>query len=241
MDAQYAAAYADLYRNHWWWRVRERILLARIQRLVAGATPARILDVGCGAGLFFDRLAQFGHIEGIESDVSAVTRSGRWSAHIVAGELDDTYRPSAPFDLILMLDVLEHVQRPEALLRRAAEILKPEGRILTTVPAFSWLWTAHDELNHHVRRYTAGELRDLIRSAGLVPLDTSYLFQSLVLPKLVVRAKETIGSRSPDIPRIPGTAVNTSLQAWCWAEHRFVGWLPVGTSVMAIAGRKGSV
>ena len=90
MDAEYAAAYLEIYRSHWWWRVREKILLGRIRRLVAGATPVRILDVGCGAGLFFDRLAEFGHIEGIESDAYAVAQSGRWSVRIFPGDLDDS-------------------------------------------------------------------------------------------------------------------------------------------------------
>ena len=68
MDAAYAAAYADLYRRHWWWRVRERILLDRIRDLLGDrVTHANMLDIGCGAGLFFDALEQFGHVEGIGS------------------------------------------------------------------------------------------------------------------------------------------------------------------------------
>ena len=72
MDSVYAAAYPELYRKHWWWRVREEILLETVARLLAGQSRARILDVGCGAGLFFDALDRFGHVEGIESDRSAI-------------------------------------------------------------------------------------------------------------------------------------------------------------------------
>jgi SAM-dependent methyltransferase len=238
MDAPYATAYADLYRSHWWWRARERILLAKIRSVVAGSAPIRILDVGCGAGLFFDGLAQFGSVHGIETDASVATQNDRWSAHITVGPLDDSYRPEAPFELILMLDVLEHIEDPTPILRRAAEIARPGGRILITVPAFSWLWTAHDDLNQHVRRYSAVELHSLLGDASLIPLETSYLFQSLLFAKLLVRAKEQVASKTKELPRVPGTSVNKGLQAWCWAEHRALGWLPFGSSLMVVAARK---
>jgi 2-polyprenyl-3-methyl-5-hydroxy-6-metoxy-1,4-benzoquinol methylase len=237
MNAQYAAAYPELYRNHWWWRAREEILLRKIRRVLSGASPARILDVGCGAALFFDALEQSGHVEGIESDRTAVEGSGKWRSRIVVGELDDSYRPEAPFDLILLLDILEHVHDPDRLLRRAAEILTPSGRILITAPAFQWLWTAHDDLNHHVRRYTAHEMRSAIRRAGLVAVETGYMFQSLVVPKLLVRAREALTSRAPRVPGIPPPLLNSAVQAWFRAEYSLAGWLPFGGSLLAIAAR----
>jgi SAM-dependent methyltransferase len=235
MDAQYAAAYPALYRNHWWWRVREEILLRKIRRALPGSRDARILDVGCGAALFFSALQQFGHVEGIESDPAAVERSGQWRSRIVVGELDDSYHPSAPFDLILMLDVLEHMRCPDRLLHRAAAILTPHGRILVTVPAFKWLWTAHDDLNHHVTRYTAHEIRTAIQRAGLVTVETGYMFQSLVVPKLLVRARETLRSGSARVPGIPPPVLNSAARAWFRAEYSLAGWLPFGSSVLAIA------
>jgi 2-polyprenyl-3-methyl-5-hydroxy-6-metoxy-1,4-benzoquinol methylase len=238
MDAQYAAAYPELYRNHWWWRAREEILLRKIRSILAGVREARILDVGCGAALFFDALQEFGSVEGIESDRAAVAQSGKWQSRIVVGELDDSYQPSAPSDLILMLDVLEHIQNPVYLLRRAAEILAPSGRILVTTPAFNWLWTAHDDLNHHVTRYTAGEMRRTVQGAGLIALENGYIFQSLVVPKLLVRAKEAVTSASAHIPRIPPPALNRAIQTWFRQEYAIAGWLPFGGSLLTIAARK---
>ncbi len=235
MDVGYATAYPEFYARHWWWRVREDILLRRIRRLMRGVPDARILDVGCGAALFFDALQEFGHVEGLESDRAVVDRSGRWRDRIVVGDLDGTFVPAAPFDLILMLDVLEHISRPEDVLRRASQILRPRGCILITVPAFTWLWTAHDEMNHHVTRYSAAALRDLLTRSGLVTLEAEYLFQSLVVPKLLVRAKEALSSRRPRVPAIPSPAVNAIIQAWFRAEHAVAGWLPFGASALAIA------
>jgi SAM-dependent methyltransferase len=235
MDVQYAAAYPELYRNHWWWRAREEILLRKIRRVLSGANSARILDVGCGAALFFDALQQSGHVEGIESDRKAVEESGKWRSRIVVGELDGSYKPDAPFDLILLLDVLEHVHHADQLLQHAGEILKSSGRILITVPAFNWLWTAHDDINHHVRRYTAKEMRRAIQRAGLVTVESGYMFQSLVFAKLLVRVRETLTSRSPRVPGIPPPLLNNAVQAWFRAEHSLAGWLPFGGSLFAIA------
>jgi SAM-dependent methyltransferase len=238
MDAQYAAVYPELYRHHWWWRAREEILLRKIRSILGGVRNARILDVGCGAGLFFDALEQFGRPEGIESDRAAVAQSGKWKDHITVGELDDFYKPPAPFDLILMLDVLEHIPNPDQLLRRAAAVLAPNGRILVTTPAFKWLWTTHDELNHHVTRYTAGEMRTTVHRAGLVTLENGYMFQSLVVPKLIVRVKEALTSAPAHVPRIPPPALNRAIQAWFRQEYAVAGWLPFGGSLLTIAARK---
>jgi 2-polyprenyl-3-methyl-5-hydroxy-6-metoxy-1,4-benzoquinol methylase len=235
MNAQYAAAYPDLYNRHWWWRVREEIVLRKIRRILAGVGRARILDVGCGAALFFDALQQFGHIEGIESDRTAVERSGKWRSRVVVGELGDRDAATIPFDLILMLDVLEHVHDPDELLRRAARILTSSGRILVTVPAFDWLWTAHDDINHHVTRYTANQLRAAFQRAGLVTVEAGYMFQSLVVPKLLVRAKEALTSRPARVPRIPPRVLNQAVQAWFRAEYALAGWLPFGGSLLAVA------
>jgi 2-polyprenyl-3-methyl-5-hydroxy-6-metoxy-1,4-benzoquinol methylase len=237
MDARYAQAYPELYRRHWWWRVREEILLDTIARLRRGRGSARLLDVGCGAGLFFDALERFGHVEGIESDAESVAGAGRWRSRIHVGSLDGMYHPAAPFDLILMLDVLEHVPEPDALLQSAARVLAPQGRVLITVPAFTWLWTTHDELNHHLRRYARGDLRALIARAGLRMESSAFLFQSLVVPKLLVRVREGLSASKPRVPAIPSPALNGAIQSWFRAEHALVGWLPFGASLLAVAGK----
>ena len=238
MDARYVAAYPHLYRSHWWWRAREHILLRTIRRLLEGVSHPRILDVGCGAALFFDALQQFGRVEGIEADPVAVAQSGRWRDQIVVGELDDSYAPAAPFDLVLVLDVIEHMANPEPLLRRAGEILAPGGCILITVPAYDWLWTRHDDLNEHVRRYTAAEMRHLLLRAGLVQLENGYMFQALVFAKLLVRFREWATAAPAGVPRVPSAFLNRAAQTWFKAEHSLLGWLPFGASLVAVAVRR---
>jgi 2-polyprenyl-3-methyl-5-hydroxy-6-metoxy-1,4-benzoquinol methylase len=238
MDAALASAYAELYRTHWWFRVREAILLRKIEALLRdGPRPARILDIGCGAGVFFDALSRFGHVEGIESDVAIVGQSGRWRDRITLGELDDSFKPATPFDLILLLDVLEHVSGPDQLLRRAHRLLARNGRIIMTVPAFQALWTTHDDINHHLRRYSTGLMRRTILDAGLIVDEMTYFFQSLVLPKLIVRLLEAMKGAAPRVPRTPSRFLNSSLEAWFSSEFAIAGRLPFGTSLMAVARR----
>ena len=235
MDASYTEAYADLYRRHWWWRVREGILLETIRELLGSrAHDARILDVGCGAGLFFDALEQFGRVEGVESDPIPVAQSGKWRSRIHMGELE-TFKSDKAFDVILALDVVEHIRTPAVMLRNAARLLAPHGHMVITTPAFNWLWTSHDRLNHHVKRYTALEMQTLIREAGLDPIDTRYLFQSLVVPKLLVRTMEALRPVPPSVPKIPPASLNHALETWFRAEHAIAGWLPFGSSVMSVA------
>jgi SAM-dependent methyltransferase len=236
MEADYATAYSRLYREHWWWRVRERVLLETIREILPpDVANARILDVGCGAAVFFEALEAFGHVEGIESDRLLAEQSGRWRTRIHIGELDETFTPGHSFDLILFLDVLEHVKDPGELLARAARMLAADGHIVATVPAFQALWTSHDEMNHHQKRYTASEIRSLFSAAGLVHIRTRYLFHSLVLPKLLVRARESLVRPDSSLPKIPGRPLNFALQMWYRGEHTIAGWLPFGSSVLAVA------
>jgi 2-polyprenyl-3-methyl-5-hydroxy-6-metoxy-1,4-benzoquinol methylase len=236
MQADYIAAYGELYRRHWWWRVREEILLKEVRQILGSKSDARILDIGCGAGLFFDALQQFGHVEGIESDRVAVEQSGRWKKRIHLGNIE-TFRSSGVFDLVLMLDVLEHVTQPAAMLRAAARLLAPEGQLLVTVPAFDALWTLHDELNGHIKRYAASEMKRLMKEADLEVTGTRYLFQSLTVPKLLTRAKEAFVPSAARVPGVPPRAVNEALQTWFRCENAIAGRLPFGSSVMAVARR----
>ncbi len=235
MQPAYAAAYPLLYRRHWWWRVRERILVRTIRRVMSGTGDAKILDIGCGAGLFFDALQEFGHVEGMESDLSAIEASGHWRHRIHPGELGDG---GDKYDLILLLDVLEHVSDPQALVRTVAGRLTDRGRIVVTVPAYDFLWTSHDVLNQHLRRYTAGTLRATIHQAGLATRESRYLFQSLVIPKLFVRLKEAVLRAEGRVPHIPSRPLNAAIYMWFRVEDVIAGWLPFGSSVLAVAERR---
>jgi hypothetical protein len=123
------------------------------------------------------------------------------------------------------------------MLRAAARLLAPEGQLLVTVPAFDALWTLHDELNGHIKRYAASEMKRLMKEADLEVTGTRYLFQSLTVPKLLTRAKEAFVPSAARVPGVPPRAVNEALQTWFRCENAIAGRLPFGSSVMAVARR----
>src|SRR5690349_6712282 len=152
----------------------------------------RILDVGCGDGLFFDRLLEFADVEGIESEAALISPGNQHRRRIHVCQLDANFNPAAPYDVVLMLDVLEHIQEPTPVLRRALELLAPGGRVIVTVPAFQRLWTTHDDLNHHYVRYTKRSFRKLADAAAMQVERERYLFQWTFLPKLGAHAAEAV-------------------------------------------------
>lgn len=239
MDANYARQYRELFERHWWWRAREELILATLESLRPKKDWGPILDVGCGDGLFFEKLQGFGSVEGIEMDSTGVTSGGRWAEQIQLRPFDNTFEPQQRYGLILMLDVLEHLADPLTSLRRAVELLRPHGRILITVPAFSLLWTSHDDLNHHYRRYTRRSLAALARQSGARILRERYFFQWMSPVKLAVHFKERFIPAAPVIPRVPAPWLNRCLYRLSVTEQRILGKLPIpfGSSLLVIAGR----
>jgi 2-polyprenyl-3-methyl-5-hydroxy-6-metoxy-1,4-benzoquinol methylase len=239
MDANYARHYQTLYEQHWWWRSREELIVATLEGLRPERNWGSILDVGCGNGLFFERLQKFGSVEGVEMDPTGVTPDGRWAKQIHVRPFDDTFQPSRHYGLILMLDVLEHLEDPLGSLRRAVELLQPQGRILITVPAFPMLWTSHDVLNHHYRRYTRQSLADLAARAGARIFRERYFFQWTSVVKLAMHMKEKLFPVVPEVPRAPVPWLNRFLYDLSIAEERLFRKtrIPFGSSLLAIAGR----
>jgi SAM-dependent methyltransferase len=211
LNPEYAAAYRDLYEQHWWWRAREEMLVREIERLRPARGWDNVLDVGCGDGLFFGQLAKFGEVWGVESDESLIPPDSPHRARIHLGPFDASFNPGRPFGLILMLDVLEHLPDPVAALAQARRLLEPEGRLLITVPAFSVLWTYHDDLNHHFVRYRKRGLGAVAERAGLRVLSSRYCFHWLFPVKLLVRGLEQFSRRDPAPAAVPPAALNRLL------------------------------
>lgn len=236
MDPAYAARYRDLYERHWWWRAREAAVLGLLARLAPAGGFGRILDVGCGDGLFFSGLARFGEPEGLELDEALVTAAGRARGTIHLGPFDALFEPGHRYGLITLLDVIEHIDDDVAALRHAARLAAPDGLLVITVPAIPALWTGHDEHNHHRRRYTRASLLRAAREAGLEIRSCRYLFPWLVPLKLLVRLKEKLSPSAPALPEVPAPAINRLLYAMCRLEERTWGrfpW-PIGTSLAAV-------
>lgn len=201
--------------------------------------PGRILDIGCGDGLFFDRLAEFGEVEGVEADSSLVDPQGPHRSRIHVRNFDADFRPDRGYGLIVMLDVLEHMPDPLGAMRHALELLDDDGTLLITVPAFRLLWTAHDDWNHHYTRYTKGSFATLALQVGLNVRESRYFFHWTFPVKLAVRMKEAILGKPERPEDVPASLVNRGLYALSRLEQRMLSRVPMpfGSSLLIVAGK----
>lgn len=239
MDPDYRRHYRELYERHWWWRAREEILVEELRRRLPKGPSLSILDVGCGDALFFDRLREFGDVEGIESAPELVDPTGPHRNHITVAPFDSSFQPGKNYDLILMLDVLEHLDSPGQALRCALALLEPGGMLVVTVPAFRILWTHHDRLNQHRTRFTKRSFHRLACSSGMEIVASRYFFIWLFAAKLAQRAAEAILPANPQVPRIPSRPVNDFMYHISRTEEKLTRLLPVpiGSSLLVVGKR----
>ena len=229
---------AEIDQLHWWYRARRDILSELIRRKIVLPADARILEVGCGTGHNLDMLKAFGRVDAIEVDPAArAIATGRLGREVLDAPLPAlTGVPDATYDLIAILDVIEHIDEDKAGLESLASKLRPGGRILITVPAFPWMWSAHDVVNHHKRRYTRKTLRALVADAGL-RLDMMSWFNSLLFPLAAAsRLAGRLTGKTDSDDTLPPRPLN-ALFEWTFGLERYaLGRLPFppGVSLVAI-------
>jgi len=223
---------------HWWYVARRRILADLIRREADLPEGARILEVGCGTGHNFEMLGRFGRLEALEVDVEArALASRRLGREIGDAPLPElTGVPDGTYHLIALLDVLEHVDgRPESL-RSIAAKLAPGGKILVTVPAYQWMWSAHDRAHHHKLRYSKKGLRRDAEAAGL-KVDRIGFFNSLLFPiAAAVRILGKLTGKSSSDDKLPPRPLNAIFERIFGLERHLVGRVPMpaGVSIFAL-------
>ena len=230
---------AELDERHWWYRARREILGDLIRRRIPLPEDARILEVGCGTGHNLPMLQRFGRVDAIEVDGAARAIASRRLGHaVINAPLPALHGvPDATYDLIAILDVIEHIDEDVAGLAALKRKLRPGGRILMTVPAFPWMWSAHDVANHHKRRYTRRTLRKLVDEAGL-RLEMMSWFNSLLFPlAAAARLAARAAGRGDGGDRMPPAPVNSLFEILFGLERYAIGRLPFppGVSLAAIA------
>ena len=229
---------AEQDQVHWWYVARRRILADLIAREADLPKDARILEVGCGTGHNFEMLRGFGRLDAIEVDDEArALSSARLGQPISDARLPElTGIPDGTYHLIALLDVLEHVDhRPESLASIATK-LAPGGKILITVPAYQWMWSAHDLAHHHKLRYSKKGLRRDAEAAGLKVLQLGY-FNSLLFPiAAAVRLAGKIVGRESSDDKLPPRPLNALFRGIFSLERHLVARvpLPAGVSLFAL-------
>jgi SAM-dependent methyltransferase len=230
---------AELDQRHWWYRARREILAGLIRREAMPPPGGRILEIGCGTGHNLEMLGGFGDIDAVELDdearAVAEKRLGRAVMNAPLPELSGV--GDRAYDLIAALDVIEHIDDDSGAIEAIARKLKPGGKFVMTVPAHQWMWSAHDVVNHHKRRYSKAGLKRLIEGSPLRLQKIGY-FNSLLFPLAVAErgASKLRGKESADV-RLPPPLLNRALESIFAAERHLVGRLPLppGVSLFAVA------
>ena len=254
MDPEYYQEYFHNERSHWWFRAREAILCAQVERLVARGrlpAPARILNIGAATGRSSEWLGQFGAVTSLEYDLDCcrMTRD-KTGLEVIHGSILDLPCDDVVFDLVCAFDVIEHVEDHETAVAEMRRVTRPDGVIFVTVPAYRWLWSEHDDINHHCRRYSRRQLVSLFRS---LPLCFVSGFNSLLLPPIALHRllRKAAGilpvkrhrrrfdeSLRSDFSRSRSSRWSPLLERIfrserCWLDR---GWpLPFGVSLMLVA------
>jgi SAM-dependent methyltransferase len=230
---------AAVEERHWWYRGRRRIIHSILSRHMKLDRGARVLEVGAGTGGNINLLRQFGKVDAAEFDEEARrTARQKTGCNVVACNLPtDLSVEEKCYELIVLFDVLEHIDDDVSTLRLIGEKIKGGGKVMLTVPALPWLWSRHDDLSHHKRRYTKSCLENACRNAGLEILEVGY-FNSFLFPLVAVfrLLKNVSGSDRLD-SELPHPFVNRILEAIFGFERHFLGWLkfPVGVSLYMVA------
>lgn len=244
MNAALYHQFLDVERAHWWFRARRDILNELVTRFVP--VGGQVLDLGCGTGYFLEGLAPHYEAWGVDLSPLAVQMSqARGLANVRGGTTEDLSAvDSRRYDLVCLLDVIEHLDDDLGALQKTRAVLKPGGCVLITVPAYSWMWSKHDELNHHRRRYSRSELGGVLTRAGFTLERLTYFNCHLFPLAWAVRTwRRLTGDSGENEFALPGPRLNEALRRVFLAERGRLaagGSYPFGLSVLAV-GRVGPV
>jgi SAM-dependent methyltransferase len=191
MDSEYYKEYYILERNHWWFKARMDILRSLIKFHIATISDQKIsiLNSGIATGATSQMLNEFGLVTSLEYDSNCCQFIREHvGLDVIEGSLTALPFENESFDLVCAFDVLEHIENHDQAVKEMQRVLKPGGHLYVTVPAYQFLWSEHDVINHHFRRYTRTNLTQLFQNnTRLIKVRTSYFNTFLFLPAFIAR------------------------------------------------------
>lgn len=233
--------YKDLYdleELHWWHKAKRNLVSFFLDQNL-NSKASKILDVGCGTGKNLEAFSEYGVVHGIDNSIDAISFCRkRGLKDVTLGSIEKMPYEGNSFDAVTVLDVLEHVDDFKAL-KEIKRILKKEGVLIITVPAFTWLWSRWDEVLYHKRRYSEITLTGVLESSGFKIIKTSYAYSFLVLPALIIRSAKKMFYKNyyPSDFQLSNRVINYLLSILADIEKIFIikFKIPFGTSLVVVA------
>jgi len=242
MEAQFEDTYHQIETEHFWFKSRRRYI-----RQLLKDTPkdAKILDIGCSSGILLNELVEDGfkkdNLYGIDVSEKAIAncKSNGIKHAFVMDAQDITLNHN--FDVIIASDCLEHLRDDEKALKNWYNLLEETGSLYVFVPAFMSLWSHHDEVNLHYRRYTLSQLKQKLQRTGFEVLKSSYWNFFLFIPVWIFRQigkLQKTQKATGDLDGVP--AANSLLLGIISLENRLLRWVsfPFGVSTFCIVKKR---
>jgi len=233
----------DSEDRHWWYRGRRLIVHAQLERL-DGRAGSKLLDAGCGSGRMMDEFKGYASVAGLDASARAVALArSRGHTDVSLAQVEEMPYRNGSFDLVTCLDVIEHTKDDVRSLTELRRVTRVGGHLIVTVPAYGFLWSTHDVVNQHQRRYGRSGLRAAAEQAGWEVVRDTYFNFLLLPPAALLRLLRRVrgdGGRS-DLTLTPSW-LNRLLELPLRLEAAMLRRglrLPAGLSLMAVLRNPG--
>lgn len=246
MRQDYYQEYYHLERKNWWFIARKKILSDQVQKLFQNKKDLKILNVGAALGASTIMLQEFGTVTSLEYNKECCEFVKKeLGMDFINGSITELPFNDNEFDLVCAFDVVEHVQDDSLAIKELHRVCRPGGYTFTTVPTFKFMWSEHDDINEHVRRYTMKNYLTLFNIKNTSVHFKSYFNFWLFFPVAAFRVVSSFlkGNKKPDeiksdMGKINGGVVANVLKNIFESETHFLKRsvrLPVGVSLMVIS------
>ncbi len=238
MDRAYFKNYAVLERTHWWFLVRRDIILNHLKSLTGNRKNLKILNVGAATGYSSEFLQEFGEVTSVEYDQECCAFvKNKYGKEFINASITELPFSDYAFDLVCAFDVIEHIEDDTLAVQELKRVTCTDGQICVTVPAFNFLWSKHDDINHHFRRYTREGFKALFASSGRIVKATyfnSFLFFPIALFRIFNKSKRAEQSQS-DFDVANNSMASVVAKGIFSLEKPILSWgfsFPVGVSIL---------
>lgn len=249
MDRSAYDRWFELEDRHFWRIAKRELILELVDKwkpAPVDGQPLKLLDIGGACTLLTQKLGQFGDITLVEHDkATAEFAEKTLGLHVHHGSLPDRIPVKGPFDVVTLIDVLEHIDDDVAAARAVLELMRPGGVLVASVPAVPLLWGEHDISVHHKRRYMEKTLRPVLDAAGFqierMTYHTSLLFPAVFAQRMWSRLRKGIKEHAEYPVKVPPAIINKPFYSIMNLERILMRKfdMPIGSSIVAICRRPG--